>query len=1130
MVLKKNMAKAKKTPKKTVLRMMVPKLNEQGPMAFEQILASLHGLLSKDVKQQADESISFEITCIRGKVYFYAVVPSHLRTLVSSQFYAQYPNVELDEVKDYFTKSLVKDKKAIIATIVPTAPRLYPIKRHPQFYNNAGVFQDPMGPITAALSHLFSRNDTSVLQFVIKPVDTGWNSAAQQGLKMFNRSGIWEYGWFQAWYEKYNLGYTHKERKKHFARRMGIALLSKWGRSEEKDVEEDTAMSKSDKTSQRHDQETPYVAAYDKLARLHFVTNIRMLYLHSDPDELHAEAKIREIMGTFQQFALPQMNSFGIRNIVRSLNSIEFKDILLRRHNDPFGLSQEELATVFHLPTETVQSPGIQWVESQKLEPPVDLPTEEEEGVTLMGETNFRTQKHKYGIRRSDRRRHVYVIGKTGMGKSTIMENMIFSDIMSGRGVGIIDPHGDLAEAVLKFLPKHRTNDLLIFDPSDAEFPIAFNMLEGKNKAQRGLIASGLIGVIKKLNIDSWGPRLEHFLRNTILALVEAPDTTMLGITRMLVDNAYRRKILHFVEDPMVQSFWATEFEALDPRKRAEAIGPIQNKVGQFLASPMIRNIVGQPKSTLDIRFAMDTGKIVVVNLSKGKIGEDNSSMLGSLLITKFQIDAMSRANIPEKERRDFYLYVDEFQNFATDSFATILSEARKYRLNLTMANQYVAQMSEDVAAAVFGNVGSLVSFQVGISDAQVFAEQFDEDRILPISLASLPKYTIYNRIMVDGLTTPVFSAKTLPPPELTSDESPEVRMEKAIRFSRQRYAKPREEVENKINRWARPEGDKRKKNGKEEGDKKPAKTAPAKKPAEKMQVPLPTKQAVTAKPGTAPVPAVPQKTVPAQVPVKKAAPGTVTVPMEPVAQKPTPVPPTIVNKIAPAVQKKAVQPSVPVNRTEQKEHPKAPARTAPMAPQQTPARAAPRMTGNATRPPVAQTKPVTKNVQTTVVRKTAASVPQKAPMRAEPQNARSVTRAPAARPAQIRTTPATKRATTAKNTARPTTVAPVKPATQPIARPRVTPQPQRPELPRPPRVAPTEHQPGEPQRAVRPKRTRDTPRPVRTRRTAETPTTQSPPSPLPVKPPAVRPPTKKTMEQRPQTPIVPQNENKPEQ
>ena len=567
--------------------------------------------------------------------------------------------------------------------------------------------------------------------------------------------------------------------------------------NQDSEIDEKTA-------SKSHDNESVYGAAFDKISRLAFATNIRVAYIHSDKDKMHAEAKLRELVGVFEQFSLPQLNHFATSQTEYGIKSKTFREIVRREINDSFILSQEEVATFYHLPTLSVSTPRISWVDSPTLEPPLNLPDDTEKEITLIGETNFRDQINKYGLKTDDRRRHVYVIGKTGMGKSTLMENMIFSDILAGKGVAVIDPHGDLADAVLRFVPKSRTNDVVLFDPADREFPIAFNLLEGKNQAQRNMIASGLIGVIKKLNINSWGPRLEHFLRNTILALVEAPDTTMLGITRMLVDDKYRAKILKYVKDPMVLSFWGTEFAALSPSKRAEAIGPIQNKVGQFLATPLIRNIVGQPKSTLDLRFAMDTGKIVIVNLSKGKLGEDNSAMLGSLLITKFQLDAMSRADTPEKDRKDFYLYVDEFQNFATDSFATILSEARKYRLNLTMANQYIAQMSEEVAAAVFGNVGSLISFQVGIDDAKVLAEQFDEDLTSVIDIASLPKYQVYNRIMVDGLTSPVFSGKTLPPPEIDDNEDPEERAKKIRNFSRQRYSTPREKVEDKIMRWAK--------------------------------------------------------------------------------------------------------------------------------------------------------------------------------------------------------------------------------------------------------------------------------------------------------------------------------------
>lgn len=842
-----------KKSKKILLRLSVPQNNKRGPVAFEQILASLHGLLIKEIKKTGDETISFELVKRNRRIYFYIVVPNHLRTLVASQFYAQYPEIEIETVKEYFTKSLIKGKKLLFANLEPQEPWVFPFKRHPQFVDqSARLFEDPIGPITASLSHIHNKDDAAVIQFIVSPITPKWNGKAKKVLRKFMKGGAWKWDWFREVYQWAVLDPKQEKPILKWFIKVMMDVFFGWSggtkvfspNAQHGSNDDDDSFDSEEVTSGKHDKETVYTASYDKTTRLNFATNIRMMYVHTDPDEAHAEAKIREIAGTFQQFSLPQMNHFGVSEVARTTKSHLFRDIVGRKSHKPFALSQEELATMYHLPTETVSSAGIQWILSPKLEPPVDLPDDSEKDITLIGETNFRNQLQKYGVREDDRRRHVYIIGKTGMGKSTLLENMIYSDILAGKGVGVIDPHGDLAEAVMRFVPKNRTNDVIYFDPSDRDFPIAFNMLEGKNAEQRGLIASGLIGVIKKLNIDSWGPRLEHFLRNTILALVEAPDTTMLGIPRMLVDPIYKEKILHFVKDPMVQSFWRTEFDKLAPARRTEAIGPIQNKVGQFLATPIIRNIVGQPKSTLDIRFAMDSGKIVIVNLSKGKIGEDNSSMLGSLLITKFQLDAMSRADILAKERRDFYLYVDEFQNFATDSFATILSEARKYKLNLTMANQYVAQMSDEVKAAVFGNVGSLISFQVGIDDAKVFSEQFDDEIVEPIHLASIPKYCVYNRIMVDGLTSQVFSGQTLPPPNIENEEDPEERYDKILKFSRQRYAKPREVVEHKISRWTRPEEEKRKKkDGDSDGKNNPTKKIPPKKTEQAISKENPQKQ-----------------------------------------------------------------------------------------------------------------------------------------------------------------------------------------------------------------------------------------------------------------------------------------------
>ncbi|MFA5070110.1 MAG: type IV secretion system DNA-binding domain-containing protein [Patescibacteria group bacterium] len=417
--------------------------------------------------------------------------------------------------------------------------------------------------------------------------------------------------------------------------------------------------------------------------------------------------------------------------------------------------------------------------------------------VTPFGLTNFRNLRRKFGIKTDDRRRHMYLIGKTGMGKSTVIENMIIDDIKKGKGVALIDPLGDLVEKVIDFIPSYRVNDVVYFNPSDLDYPIAFNVLESIDPTHHHLITSGLIAVFKKIWVDSWGPRLEYVLRNTILALLEYPGSTLLGVTRLLVDKDYRRKVVSRLTDPIVKAFWLDEYSAYSNQFRTEAISPIQNKVGQFLSSSVIRNIVGQSKSTIDMREIMDNGKILLMNLAKGRIGEDNSSLLGAMMVTKIQLAAMSRVDTPEEQRRDFYLYVDEFQNFATESFATILSEARKYRLNLTIAHQYIEQLDEKVAAAVFGNVGTLVVFRVGAADAEFLLKEF-EPIFTETDLVNLTKFEIYLKLMIDGVSSDPFSALTLPP--LHEQEN---NHEKIILVSRERYTKPRKEVEEKITRWS---------------------------------------------------------------------------------------------------------------------------------------------------------------------------------------------------------------------------------------------------------------------------------------------------------------------------------------
>lgn len=435
-----------------------------------------------------------------------------------------------------------------------------------------------------------------------------------------------------------------------------------------------------------------------------------------------------------------------------------------------------------------------------------------QEYINYIGETNFRNIRKKFGIKLDDRRRHIYIIGKTGMGKTALLTNMAVQDIQNGFGLAFVDPHGEAAEDLLDYVPKERIQDVVYFNPSDIEWPIGFNIMEVKDPEARHLIASGLMGVFKKIWPDVWSARMEYILHNCILALLEYPNSTLLGINRVLADIDYRRRVIEKITDPVVKSFWTQEFARYTQRYEVEATAAIQNKVGQFIANPLIRNIIGQVKSTIDMRKIMDEKKILIVNLSKGKMGEANSALLGALVITKLYLAAMSRVDIPEEERKDFFLYVDEFQNFATESFVHILSEARKYRLSLTLAHQYIAQMEEKVRDAVFGNVGTIIAFRVGAEDAEYLEKEF-APVITQEDLVNLPKYNIYIKLMIDGVAGKPFSAETLSPlPKLEHSFKNDI-----IEYSRKTYAHPREEVEKMIAHWAEPVR-KEKKEKREEG------------------------------------------------------------------------------------------------------------------------------------------------------------------------------------------------------------------------------------------------------------------------------------------------------------------------
>ena len=785
---------------KATLQIKVSRVNEKPAKVAESIYAALHSTTVTEnywswLFGSQSPRFSFEIATIHQQIYFYIWTPKVFEQLITAQLYAQYPDIEITPIVDYAMHSNHHIDEAVCAELTTTDPYIVPIKRSAQFEDKTSLsFLDPLSGITTSFATL-ENIEQLWAQIVVQPIDSPWR-----------HRGMWAYqkirGGFRLNSAAYSAWYTNMLLERGWIKRFinfcfvrpALFMVGLGPMPDDGGMKDDVQAS--------HDKETTDHAVQGKLAQLGFKTNIRFVYVPAAHNKPFAEQKLQELAASFYQFNQPRFNSFALR-IINERNKFLLRRYRNREMVNPFILSKEEMATIWHLPNETVTTPSIQWVQSRKLEAPQNLPTKYSEpdiDLTNLGVTNFRGHRKLFGIKPDDRRRHMYIIGKTGMGKSTILENMLASDIEMGRGVAVVDPHGDLAESVLDFIPKNRSNDVVVFNPGDTDFPMSFNMLECRNPAQRHLIASGLLGVFKKMFGDSWGPRLEHILRNTILALVECPGSTMLGIMKMLTDPAYRKSVVAKVTDPMVKSFWEEEFGSWQPKQVTEAVAPIQNKVGQFLSSPLIRNIFGQPKSSVDLRFFMDKKKIVIINLSKGKIGEDNSSLLGSMFITKFQLDAMSRADQAEKDRIDFYLYVDEFQNFATDSFATILSEARKYKLNLTMANQYIDQMSDEVKAAVFGNVGSIVACQVGAEDAEIFAKQFAE-QILPMDIINLPKYKCYTRLMIDGMSSNTFSADTLPPP-IRKEDILYADHDTVVKISRERYAKKRDFVEDKIGQW----------------------------------------------------------------------------------------------------------------------------------------------------------------------------------------------------------------------------------------------------------------------------------------------------------------------------------------
>ena len=754
-----------------LLILEIPKTNDKKELAAEQLFASLHGILrdKRELKlsRGAQEHLSFEVASVNGQIRFYVWTPRSLQSFVEGQIYAQYPTVQIHQASEDYTEHERDHSVTYTTEMTLTASEFLPIKTFQTFE------VDPLAGITGTLAKLESTGEELWIQVLAKPVEDSWQIEADHWISRLREGSasiLPSVGGSMRW--------------------LGGLFAALW-----RPPEEGLAGGKGPEISERN--KTRIAEAEKKATKLGYEVKIRLAYLGEN--QTNAKLRMQALVGTFKQFNSTNLNGF---KPIKAAYGKEFLEKYRRRafFGEGFILNIEELASVFHLPHTNVETPNIVWASAKTAEPPSKLPVltgsdTNDDQISAFGVTNFRGINHQFGMLRYDRSRHVYIIGQTGAGKSGLLELFALSDIFHNQGYAIIDPHGDFAINNMKFIPGSRLNDVVYFNPADTAYPLGFNPLEVTNPNQKTNISSEVIGVLKRMFGESWGPRLEYILRYTILALLDRPETTMLDITRMLTDKNFRKETLGYCRDTVVLQFWNVEFASWNDKFVAEAVAPVLNKVGAFTANPIIRNIIGQPKSTFNIRQIMDEGKILIVNLSKGLIGEDNAAILGSFLVTKIQLAAMSRSDIPDiRDRRPFYLYVDEFQNFATDSFATILSEARKYGLNLTVANQYISQMNETVRDAVFGNVGTMISFRMSADDAPILAKQF-EPNFEAVDLLQMHNRNFVINMVIGGEKTPAFSARTLELPPSQADNTLHI-----IEHSRRMYSRSREDVEKEIN------------------------------------------------------------------------------------------------------------------------------------------------------------------------------------------------------------------------------------------------------------------------------------------------------------------------------------------
>lgn len=717
------------------LHIVVPQGEAQNPKKenlFHELLVNFQTIVK-------GKPISLEFFGFEQYTYCYMVVPNSLLETVEGLLYSAFPNCEIYRKNDY-TFVLDPKKQAIVgATLRFKHSDVYHAKTYDQFNEDSQ-------------SNLFS---------IISKISTGEQIWVQMIIVPKNESA------------GYHFSYNWAMR---FAKIRQSVSIRDYFRGEGK--EHSIKKIRLENAREKHEQKP-------------FCVVIRCAYVAKDRET--ATRKLEAVFNSFYQFNITDIQGFRASDI--STGESLLKLIRSRSSGGAMRMHAKEIATLFHLPNSD-HVPHIVHVLAKKSEPPQDLPKKGDPNISLFGITNYHNNFVEFGIQRSDRRRHLYTVGKSGSGKSKLLELLIREDLINGHGVGVLDPHGDLVDEIMRYIPKNRIKDVVLFDPSDTEFPIAFNPLQNVGEAYKMQVTIGFIDIFKKLFGTNWSSRLEHVLRYVTLALLDSPNSTILSILKMLTDKNYRQKIVSRIQDAVVKNFWVSEFAGWSEKFDAEAITPLLNKVGQLVSTNMIRNIIGQPENKFDIRNIMDHQKILLMKVSKGLLGEENSSLLGAMIITKMYQAAMQRADQREEERKDFYFYIDEFQNFATDTFAEILSEARKYRLNLTLAHQYMGQLIQKVQKTVFGNVGSIISFRVGSDDAGILAAEYN-----PVfsarDIINLGIREFYIKMSVNGEIRQAFSGKTINVSPLTEDCTQDI-----IKQSRVKYCLSKKDVEKLLSKW----------------------------------------------------------------------------------------------------------------------------------------------------------------------------------------------------------------------------------------------------------------------------------------------------------------------------------------